>query len=230
MALRRGQIQRRSRRRRWLPGRGTSSSSKRTQLINALRGHLAEHGLIAAAGPAHVNGCWPVPRVGAARVNTKRAATDDPRVLRNLQVDPWLHPVIRAPSRHCRVSRRSVDRAGAPLSRADRTASRQDRGSSTKVEARSGAGQEETARTCMTMPGRGPADCRWRSRPSPRGGEGANGDVSKGGRELAAWTGLVPVQRSDRRRSSPGPIRPRWGMRRHTGPRSVQSRISRPDT
>ena len=27
---------------------------QRTQLINALRGHLAEHGLVAARGPAHL--------------------------------------------------------------------------------------------------------------------------------------------------------------------------------
>src|SRR5919202_7019462 len=27
---------------------------QRTQLINALRGHLAEHGVVAAQGPAHV--------------------------------------------------------------------------------------------------------------------------------------------------------------------------------
>lgn len=27
---------------------------QRTQMINALRGHLAEHGLVAARGPAHL--------------------------------------------------------------------------------------------------------------------------------------------------------------------------------
>ena len=29
---------------------------QRTQLINALRGHLAEHGVVAPQGPANVNG------------------------------------------------------------------------------------------------------------------------------------------------------------------------------
>lgn len=27
---------------------------QRTQLVNALRGHLAEHGVVAAQGPAHL--------------------------------------------------------------------------------------------------------------------------------------------------------------------------------
>src|SRR6056297_764612 len=85
---------------------------QRTQLINALRGHLAEHGLIAPQGPAHV-----------------------------------------------------------------------------KVLKREAAREEETARL-MTMPGVGPLTAMAVQTFAPPM------ETFRRGRDFAAWTGLVPVQRS----------------------------------
>jgi transposase len=124
---------------------------QRTQLINAVRGHLAEFGLVAARGP------WNVPLLLASMEEDQRVPAPARQVLQFLaaQLDD--------------VGKRIV-----------------------AVDARIAAWHKANpiSRRLATIPGIGPliATAIAATVPDP--------DVFRGGREFAAWLGLVPRQKS----------------------------------
>lgn len=124
---------------------------QRTQLINAVRGHLAESGLVAARGP------WNVPLLLASMEQDQRVPEQARQVLQLLA------------AQLADVGKRIVE-----------------------VDARIAAWHKANpiSRRLATIPGIGPliATAIAATVPDP--------DVFRGGREFAAWLGLVPRQRS----------------------------------
>ena len=125
---------------------------QRTQLINALRGHLAEHGLIAPQGPAHVKVLADALEEAGSRLETL---------------------VIELG----RLYLEQIELLSGRIADLD------------KVLKREAARAEDTARL-MTMPGVGPLTAMAVQTFSPPM------ETFRRGRDFAAWTGLVPVQRS----------------------------------
>jgi len=125
---------------------------QRTQLINALRGHLAEHGLIAPQGPAHVKVLADALEAAGSRLETL---------------------VIELG----RLYLEQIELLSGRIADLD------------KVLKREAAREEETARL-MTMPGVGPLTAMAVQTFAPPM------ETFRRGRDFAAWTGLVPVQRS----------------------------------
>jgi transposase len=125
---------------------------QRTQIINALRGHLAEYGLIAPQGPSHVE------RLIASIEDPASGIPDAARVclVRLVEMLRLLQEQIEALNR--------------------------------EVAAR--AKQDDVARRLMTVPGIGPliATAIEALAPPP--------ETLRSGRDLAAWIGLTPVQKS----------------------------------
>jgi transposase len=124
---------------------------QRTQLINAVRGHLAEFGLIAARGP------WNVPLLLASMEEDQRVPEPARQVLQLLAAQ--------------------LDDVGKRIA---------------TVDARIAAWHKTNpvSRRLATIPGIGPltATAIAATVPDP--------DVFRGGREFAAWLGLVPRQKS----------------------------------
>jgi transposase len=125
---------------------------QRTQLINALRGHLAEHGLIAPQGPAHVKVLADALEAAGSRLETL---------------------VIELG----RLYLEQIELLSGRIADLD------------KVLKREAAREEDTARL-MTMPGVGPLTAMAVQTFAPPM------ETFRRGRDFAAWTGLVPVQRS----------------------------------
>src|SRR6056297_3296354 len=125
---------------------------QRTQLINALRGHLAEHGLIAPQGPAHVKVLADALEAAGSRLETL---------------------VIELG----RLYLEQIELLSGRIADLD------------KVLKREAAREEETARL-MTMPGVGTLTAMAVQTFAPPM------ETFRRGRDFAAWTGLVPVQRS----------------------------------
>jgi transposase len=124
---------------------------QRTQLINAVRGHLAEFGLVGAQGP------WNVPRL-LARMQDDRCV---PQLARQV----------------LELLAAQLDEVGQRIAAVD-----------TRIMA--GHKANPVSRRLVTIPGIGPliATAIAATVPDP--------DVFRGGREFAAWLGLVPRQRS----------------------------------
>ncbi len=124
---------------------------QRTQLINAVRGHLAEFGLVAARGP------WNVPLLLASMEENRRVPEQARQVLQLLA------------AQLADVGQRIAE-----------------------VDARIAAWHKANpiSLRLATIPGIGPliATAIVATVPDP--------DVFRGGREFAAWLGLVPRQRS----------------------------------
>ena len=124
---------------------------QRTQLINAVRGHLAEFGLVAARGP------WNVPRLLADMEEDQRVPEPARQVMQLLAAQ--------------------LDDVGKCIA---------------EVDAQIAAWHKANpiSRRLATIPGIGPliATAIAATVPDP--------DVFRGGREFAAWLGLVPRQRS----------------------------------
>jgi transposase len=124
---------------------------QRTQLINAVRGHLAEFGLVVAQGP------WNVPRLLASMQEDRRVPKLARQVLELLAAQ--------------------LDEVGQRI---------------VEVDARIMAWHKArpVSRRLATIPGIGPliASAIAATVPDP--------DAFRGGREFAAWLGLVPRQRS----------------------------------
>jgi transposase len=124
---------------------------QRTQLINAVRGHLAEFGLVVAQGP------WNVPRLLASMQEDRRVPELARQVLELLAAQ--------------------LDEVGQRIA---------------EVDARIMAWHKAhpVSRRLATIPGIGPliATAIAATVPDP--------DAFRGGREFAAWLGLVPRQRS----------------------------------
>lgn len=125
---------------------------QRTQLINALRGHLAEHGLVAPQGPAHVKVLADALEAAGSRLETL---------------------VIELG----RLYLEQIDLISGRIADLD------------NVLKREAARAEDTARL-MTMPGVGPLTAMAVQTFAPPM------ETFRRGRDFAAWTGLVPVQRS----------------------------------
>jgi transposase len=124
---------------------------QRTQLINAVRGHLAEFGLVGPQGP------WNVPRLLASMHEDRRVPELARQVLELLAAQ--------------------LDELGQRIA---------------EVDARIAVWHKANpiSRRLVTIPGIGPltATAIAATVPDP--------DVFRGGREFAAWLGLVPRQRS----------------------------------
>jgi transposase len=124
---------------------------QRTQLINAVRGHLAEFGLVMARGP------WNVPRLLASMDEDQRVPEATRQVIQLLAAQ--------------------LDDVGRRIA---------------AVDARIVAWHKTNpiSRRLATIPGIGPltATAIAATVPDP--------DVFRGGREFAAWLGLVPRQKS----------------------------------
>ncbi len=125
---------------------------QRTQLINALRGHLAEHGLVAPQGPAHVKVLADALEAAGSRLETL---------------------VIELG----RLYLEQIELLSGRIADLD------------KMLKREAARAEDTARL-MTMPGVGPLTAMAVQTFAPPM------ETFRRGRDFAAWTGLVPVQRS----------------------------------
>ena len=125
---------------------------QRTQLINALRGHLAKHGLIAPQGPAHVKVLADALEEAGSRLETL---------------------VIELG----RLYLEQIELLSGRIADLD------------KVLKREAARAEDTARL-MTMPGVGPLTAMAVQTFAPPM------ETFRRGRDFAACTGLVPVQRS----------------------------------
>ena len=133
---------------------------QRTQLINAVRGHLAEFGLVEAQGPGTCHGFWRACRkIGACR--------------------SW------------RVKSSSSSRLSS---------TRWDSGSPRSSSHQAWHKANPVSRRLATIPGIGPliATAIAATVPDP--------DAFRGGREFAAWLGLVPRQRSTGGKQSLGRI------------------------
>jgi transposase len=124
---------------------------QRTQLINAVRGHLAEFGLVGAQGP------WNVPLLLASMQEDRRVPELARQVLELLAAQ--------------------LDEVGQRIAEVD-----------TRIMAWHKT--NPVSRRLVTIPGIGPliATAIAATVPDP--------DVFRGGREFAAWLGLVPRQRS----------------------------------
>jgi transposase len=124
---------------------------QRTQLINAVRGHLAEFGLVEAQGP------WNVPRLLASMQEDRRV----PELAREV----------------VQLLAAQLDEVGQRIAEVD-----------TRIAAWHKA--SPVSRRLATIPGIGPliATAIAATVPDP--------DVFRGGREFAAWLGLVPRQTS----------------------------------
>ena len=125
---------------------------QRTQAINALRGHLAEFGVIAAKGPVHTS------KLIAALEDPASDLPQAARVILAVLVEEL----------------RSFDERIAVL---DREIARH-------------AKENETARRLMTIPGIGAVTAAALTALAPPA------HAFRRGRDLAAWLGLTPVQRS----------------------------------
>ncbi len=126
---------------------------QRTQLINAIRGHLTEYGWVAPKGPAYVSmlGDLLEDEMGAS---LPPAAFSMFRVMLDLLAD--------------------VDERIAALDK----------------EIAQRAGEEETARRLMTIPGIGPITATALIALAPAA------ETFAKGRDFAAWVGLTPTQHS----------------------------------
>jgi transposase len=124
---------------------------QRTQLINAVRGHLAEFGLVVARGP------WNVPQLLASMAEDQR-------------VPEAARPVVQ-------LLATQLDEVGRGIA---------------EVDARIVAWHKtnSVSRRLATIPGIGPLSATAIAATVP------DPDVFRGGREFAAWLGLVPRQRS----------------------------------
>jgi transposase len=125
---------------------------QRTQLINALRGHLAEYGQIAPQGPAHVE------RLIAL---IEDPASDIPQAARSCLT------VLVDSLRHLQKQTAALDAEIAARAKAD-----------------------DTARRLMSVPGIGPLIATAIEALAPPV------ETFRSGRDIAAWVGLTPVQRS----------------------------------
>jgi transposase len=125
---------------------------QRTQTINALRGHLAEFGLVAARGPAHLK------TLQGAVENPEAALPEAVRGLAKL----YLEQIAALSTRIAELEK----------------------------QLRAAAAEDATARRLMTMPGVGPVTAMAVAVFAPPM------EHFRGGRDFAAWLGLVPRQHS----------------------------------
>jgi transposase len=127
-------------------------TGQRTQTINALRGHMAEHGLVAPKGPQHL------PRL---RTILTESANQLPATVVSL----------------CDLLLAQIDGLSQQID-------------ALTAEIKKIAGEDETTRRLMSIPGIGPVSAVAVATLAPPG------ESFSKGRDFSAWVGLVPRQHS----------------------------------